>query len=263
MDGDGQMDGSGLPGLIAPVLAGEADYAKGNRFWDTRSLRSMPMLRLLGNGVLSLLTKAVSGYWSIFDPTNGYTAVRSDVLALVNQAWIRPRYFFETSMLIALNAAGAVTKDVYMDARYRDEKSSLSIALTILQFPPLLVQGLMRRFVWRYVIRDFNALTVSVVGGVVGLTFGVVFGSYHWWKSIATGVPATAGQTILAALPILLGFQLLIVTVVLDVYLEPRDPVGPRSLKRNDQIRPLREGPTAPEGDRPAQGVFPPPPFGS
>ena len=240
MDGDGQMDASALPALIEPILAGQADYAKGNRFWDTRSVRSMPILRLFGNGVLSLLTKAVSGYWSIFDPTNGYTAIRSDVLRLVNPAWIRPRYFFETSMLIALNAVGAVTKDVHMEARYGNEKSSLSIGLTILQFPPLLIQGLLRRFLWRYVIRDFNALTVSVVGALVGVGFGVAFGGYHWWKSIVTGIPATAGQTILAALPILLGFQLLIVAVVLDIFLEPRTPVGRRVANRNDQeLRPL------------------------
>ena len=32
VDGDGQMDLDYLPKLIAPILAGEADYTKGNRF---------------------------------------------------------------------------------------------------------------------------------------------------------------------------------------------------------------------------------------
>jgi len=238
MDGDGQMDPSVLPRLLNPIYTGGADYTKGNRFWDPRAARTMPPVRLIGNGMLSLLTKAVSGYWSIFDPTNGYTAVRSNVLRLIDPVWIRSRYFFETSMLIALNAAGAVTADVHMDARYGNEKSSMSILSVLLKFPPLLVQGLLRRFFWRYVIRDFSALTVSAVGRGFGLVFGSVFGGYHWWKSIATGIPATAGTTILAALPILLGFQLLIVAVVLDIMLEPRVPIGDRQVG-SSSLQPL------------------------
>ena len=240
MDGDGQMDGAALPALIQPLLEGTADYTKGNRFWDNRALSSMPFTRLMGNGVLSLLTKAVSGYWSIFDPTNGYTAVRTHVLRLINPSWIRPRYFFETSMLVALNAAGAVVRDVHMSARYGDEKSSLSIVSVLFQFPPLLVQSFLRRFLWRYVIRDFTALTVCAVSGAIAITFGATFGGYHWWKSIVTGVTATAGETILAALPILLGFQLIMVAIVLDTLLEPRVPVGMNGERFKGTLAPLR-----------------------
>lgn len=240
MDGDGQMDPRHLPALVAPLLRGQADYTKGNRFNRLRALESMPRARLLGNGMLSFLTKLVSGYWSIFDPTNGYTAIRADVLRGLELRRVAESYFFETSMLIELNIRGAVVRDVDMDARYGDEVSKLSITKVAVQFPPLLLRGLARRFFWRYMVRDFNALTLCALTAVPALLFGVVFGGYHWWRSVATGVPATAGTTILAALPIILGFQSLMTALVLDVIYQPsrplagREPVEPREAMNNE-----------------------------
>jgi dolichol-phosphate mannosyltransferase len=210
-------------------VRGEADYAKGNRFRDVEALRAMPRLRLVGNGVLSFLTKLVSGYWSIFDPTNAYTAIRGEMLRRLNFANLAKRYFFETSMLIELNIQGAVVRDVDMPARYGDETSSLRVRSVAAQFPGLLVRGLVRRFFWRYMIRDFNALTLCVLAGVPSIIFGVSFGAYHWWRSIATGVPATTGTVILATLPIILGVQFLLVAFVLDMLYQPsHPPASPR-----------------------------------
>jgi dolichol-phosphate mannosyltransferase len=225
MDGDGQMAAEDVPRLIEPLLRREADYAKGNRFARLPSLARMPGIRLLGNGVLSFLTKAVSGYWSILDPTNGFTAIRSEVLRLLDLERAHPRYFFETSMLVELNVRGAVIRDVDVDARYGSEVSGLRIGTVLREFPPLLVSGLCHRFLRKYMIRDFNALTICVLGGLPAVAFGVIFGAYHWIRSIATGVPATAGTTILAALPIILGFQCLLTALVLDGLYEPRRPL--------------------------------------
>lgn len=230
MDGDGQMDASDLTELIRPVVEGRADYAKGNRFRRLRELSTMPTVRLFGNSVLSFATKLVSGYWSNLDPTNGYTAISADALRAIDLERLDRRYFFETSMLIELNVRGARVQDVEMAARYGDEQSKLRPWRTATSFLPLLVRGLTRRFFWRYLIQDFNALTVCVLAGVPAIAFGVVFGGYHWWKSIATGVPATAGTTILAALPILLGFQCLLTAFVLDMLYQPR-PGGARPFR--------------------------------
>ncbi|HEV2129622.1 MAG TPA: glycosyltransferase, partial [Longimicrobiaceae bacterium] len=225
MDGDGQMSAEHLPTLIAPLLRREADYSKGNRFRDLEALARMPRLRLIGNGVLSFLTKLVSGYWTVFDPTNGYTAIHGSVLRRLNVARLDRRYFFETSMLIELNIHGAVVRDVEIPARYADETSSLRVWAEVLRFPPLLVRGFARRFFWRYMIRDFNVLTLCVLAAVPLLLFGVLFGGYHWWLSTATGIPATAGTTILAALPIILGFQCLLSAVMLDMLYQPARPL--------------------------------------
>ena len=77
IDGDGQMDAAHIQDLVHPIIAKEADYTKGNRFYQREHLARMPMVRLFGNSVLSLMTKISSGYWNIMDPTNGYTALHA------------------------------------------------------------------------------------------------------------------------------------------------------------------------------------------
>jgi dolichol-phosphate mannosyltransferase len=99
LDGDGQMDPACIPSLIQPLIEGKADYVKGNRFRDFQSLQQMPFVRRLGNLGLSFLTKAATGYWNIFDPTNGFFAIRSEILEQLPFDKLDHRYFFETSIL--------------------------------------------------------------------------------------------------------------------------------------------------------------------
>src|SRR5437870_2041723 len=212
MDGDGQMSAADLDALVAPLLEGAADYAKGNRFVDVRSLRSMPGARLIGNGLLSFASKLASGYWNMLDVSNGFTAVRSAVLRRIDSRRLHERYFFETSMLIELNILGAVVADVEMPAHYEAEISSLRVSRVMLTFPGLLLRGLLRRFYWRYLIEDFGVVSISGLLGFPLRLFGVTFGTYHWVQSARTGAPATAGTVFVAALPIMLGFQLLLAT---------------------------------------------------
>jgi hypothetical protein len=114
-----------LPRFVAPILVGEADYTKGNRFHNPRDVRQMPGVRIFGNVALSFLTKLSSGYWSVFDPTNGYTAVHVAVLEQLDLDALSRRYFFESDMLFRLNTVGARVMDIPMEARYADEKSNL------------------------------------------------------------------------------------------------------------------------------------------
>src|SRR6266852_7150564 len=128
VDGDGQMDPQDMPSLLAPFIRGGADYTKGNRFRDFQALSQMPLMRRFGNMFLSFLAKAATGYWNCFDPTNGYVAIRGEVLAQLPMDKIDRGYFFEHSMLSELYMMRAVVQDIFMPARYADETSHLSIA---------------------------------------------------------------------------------------------------------------------------------------
>lgn len=229
MDGDGQMRGEDLRALVAPVLDGSADVAKGNRFVDHRALRAMPRTRLVGNALLSFAVKAVSGYWNVLDPTNGFVAVRGDLLRRIDTGWLAERYYFETSLLVALNVARARVADVALPARYVDAPSSLRVRQVALSFPGLLARSLARRFYWRYLIEDFGVVSMAVLLGFPLALFGVAFGLWHWAQSVRTGVPATAGTVFVAALPIILGVQLLLVALVLDVLSSPSVKRGRRA----------------------------------
>lgn len=231
MDGDGQMSATDLDGLVAPLLNGAADYAKGNRFVDLRALQRMPRPRLIGNALLSFASKLASGYWNMLDVSNGFTAIRTSVLRGMDLNRVNDRYFFETSMLIELNILRAVTADVEMPARYGDEQSSMRLGRVLATFPGLLLRGLMRRFYWRYLIEEFGVVSLCVLLGVPLVAFGAGFGALRWFESFRTGLPATAGTVVLATLPIIIGFQLLLAAVLLDVLSSPtikhhRDPTG-------------------------------------
>ena len=223
MDSDDQMDPAYLIPLVAPILAGQADYTKGNRFLHADKLRTMPITRRVGNAGLSFLTKAASGYWNIFDPTNGYTAIHANIFSLLNASKIHKRYFFETSVLIELGMARAVVKDVLIPARYHNEESSLSEWKAFFEFPPRLLAGFLRRVLIQYFLRDFSIFALLLVSGLVFSLFGLVFGIYHWYLSSITNTIASTGTVMIAVLPLILGSQLLIQAMIADMQSMPKD----------------------------------------
>jgi glycosyltransferase involved in cell wall biosynthesis len=227
MDGDDQMDPAALPLLVAPLLDGRADVAKANRYSSVKSLAGMPLVRLVGNAGLAFLVKLASGYWNVFDPANGYVAIRREALQRVDLEALSNRYFFESSFLIELGIQRAVVLDVPVPARYGDERSSLSPARALLGFPPRLALGLARRVFWRYFVHDFTALSVCLLLGAPLLLWGVAFGAAQWFLYQREGLYASAGVVMLAAMPILLGVQLLLQAVTLDVQNVPRTPISP------------------------------------
>jgi len=228
IDGDGQMDPEQLPGLLAPLLRGEADYTKGNRFFDLAVVDRMPARRLFGNAILSFMNKASSGYWTVFDPTNGYTAIHAAALRRLPLDKLSPRYFFETDMLFRLNTIGAVVEDVPMEARYGDETSNLRIARVIGPFLAGHARNLGKRIVYNYFLRDFSVASLQLVAGVTLLMFGMIHGSYHWWQALQTGIANPVGTVIISALSLLAGLQLLLAFLAYDMATLPRRPLQHR-----------------------------------
>lgn len=226
LDGDGQMDPALIPRLIAPILAGAADYTKGNRFYRLSDVIGMPRTRLLGNAVLSFMAKLSTGYWQLFDPTNGFTAIHAGIASQLPWQRIAPRYFFESDLLHQLNQLRGVVHELPMRAVYGNEPSSLR---PMRQIAPFLVghaRNFLRRIVYGYFVRGFSLASVELVLGLLLLGFGIAFGSYEWATSTDTGVPSTAGTVMLAALPVILGMQLLLSWLAFDIAAEPRIPVS-------------------------------------
>jgi glycosyltransferase involved in cell wall biosynthesis len=225
LDGDGQMDPALIPRFVRPIVLGQADYAKGNRFYHLESLLSMPRVRLFGNAVLSFMTKASSGYWRIFDPTNGYTAIHAAALRLLPLDKIARDYFFESDLLFRLNVVRAVVQDVPMDAVYGDEKSGLKIAKVIPRFLARHTVNFWKRIVYSYFLRDFQIASVNLVIGLAAIAFGIVFGVNAWIEAARQDVSASAGTVMIATLPIILGVQLLLQAVTYDIQNQPTRPV--------------------------------------
>jgi len=226
MDGDGQMDARHLPSLLVPLVRGQADYTKGNRFRDFQSLRQMPLIRRLGNMGLGFLTKVATGYWNVFDPTNGYVAIRAEALAQLPLERVDNTYFFETSMLGNLYLLGAVVRELPMPAQYRDEVSSLLIHRVLLEFPLKLFAAFLRRLWLKNFIYDFTMVSVYLLTGLPLLAFGLLFGAVKWIEYARRNVPAPTGTVMLPTLSVLLGIQILLSAIEFDLGAVPKDPLS-------------------------------------
>lgn len=217
IDGDNQMDLAYLDSLLEPILKGKADFSKGNRFRDRKALREMPFIRRFGNIGLSFCIKAASGYWNIFDPTNGYTAVSREALLSMDLDKIHRSYFFESSMLMELYHAGAVVVDVPMKARYADEVSNLSVWRTLFEFPPKLLYGFIKRIILKYYLYEFNVASLYLLTGLPLLFLGSVYGIVNFIKYTSALIPAPTGTVVIPTLMITLGFQLILAAINYDL----------------------------------------------
>jgi dolichol-phosphate mannosyltransferase len=227
VDGDGQMDPALIPRFVRPILAGQADYTKGNRFWDLTHIGQMPTVRLVGNAALSFMAKLSTGYWNLFDPTNGYTAIHARVARHIPMGKVSRRYFFETDILFRLNIVRAVVVDVPMHASYGDETSNLRIRRVVGEFLVKHVRNFFKRIAYNYFLRDMTVASLELVLGAALLLFGLAFGGWHWWRSLAVGTLTPLGTIMLSALPTLVGLQMLLAFIGFDVANVPRRPIHP------------------------------------
>ncbi len=226
LDGDGQMSPEDIPALVAPLVSGQADFTKGNRFRDFIALTQMPFARRLGNVGLSFLAKVATGYWNCFDPTNGFLALRSEVLERLPLERIHKSYFFEISQLSQLYLLGACLRDVPLPARYASETSSLSIARVLVEFPPRLLAIFLRRLLLHYFLYDFSMGSIYLLAGLPLFLFGLVFGSFEWVHYASRNIPAPTGTVMLATLTVILGIQFLLSAISIDLQSVPREPLS-------------------------------------
>jgi len=217
IDGDGQMNIAYFEKMLQAVFEEKYNFAKGNRFFDRKMLRKMPTIRRIGNIGMGFLIKMASGYWNVFDPTNGFFCIHTSLLKRIDFERISKRFFFESSLLIELYYAGAKIKDIAMPAIYAEEKSNLSIWKTFFTFPPKLFKAFVRRIWLRYFIYDFNIGSLYIFFGVPLFFFGLIFGMIKWIHYANLQIAAPTGTIMLAVISLVLGFQMILAAIQYDI----------------------------------------------
>lgn len=223
MAGDAQMDPDYLPSLLDRVTTQGFGFAKANRFYSPESFDGMPRYRVFGNISLSFLTKLASGYWNLFDPQNGYTAIRTEVLRRVPLDRVAKRYSFENDLLIHLNILQVSAVDVPIPAVYGEEVSSIRLSKVIPELVNRLTIGYWTRIWYRYVLWSFSPIALLLFLGGAMFLFGVAVTIWLAFQ-IAASVVATAATVMLAALPLMIGTQLLVSSLQLDIQATPSTP---------------------------------------
>ena len=249
LDGDGQMDPALIGNFVQPILEGRADYTKGNRFYNVEDVRTMPFPRLIGNALLSFMTKLSSGYWDIFDPTNGFTAISARLVPHLPLHKISQRYFFESDLLFRIGTFRACVLDVPMAAVYGAEQSNMHIMKVLPEFLCGNLKNFAKRLIYSYFLRNFSIASLELIFGTLFLLFGMVFGAQAWIRSAGTGITAPTGIIMLAALPVILGIQFLLSFIAFDFAAVPQRAIhpflpAPPQSSTADQLRieELRDG---------------------
>jgi glycosyltransferase involved in cell wall biosynthesis len=216
MAGDGQMDPAYLPRLLDPIVDGTADFTKGNRFFSVQSFDGMPSHRIFGNVVLSFMTKLATGYWNLFDPQNGYTAISREAQSKIAWADVARDYTFENDVLARLGLARARVLDIDIPARYGTEVSDIRLASVVPGLLASLGGAAWRRFWLQYVVRSFSPVAIFLAGGALLLLWSAIYGTWVILQTLGPPV-ATTGTVMLVVLPFLMGFQLVLAALVIDI----------------------------------------------
>ncbi|HBG81390.1 TPA: hypothetical protein DDW69_00960 [candidate division CPR2 bacterium] len=222
MAGDNQMDPKYVPSLLDALIDEGYDCAKGNRFYSKEGLKGMPRHRVWGSIILTFMTRMASGYWTIFDTQNGYYALGSKALYQIDFNSLTKGFPYENDLWINLNILGLKFKDVPIPAKYGDEVSYMKMWKIIPQFTLFLVGGFFRRIYKKYVLRGIHPIFLFFLFGSILFLWGIIFGAYAWHRSAITGDPATTGTVMISAIPFLMGFEMLLWALVLDIQEDPK-----------------------------------------
>ena len=222
LDADDQMDTAYIPEMAEAILTRKCQFVKGNRFRDFRALKEMPPLRRFGNLWLSFLSKAATGYWNCFDFNNGFFAIASENLKMVDKNSLSNNYYFETSLISALYHQNATIKEIAMPAIYGDEKSNMKLFKMPMHFTINLLKTFFDRIWKSYFVYDFNIGTIYLLFGLPLFLGGVVFGGYNWYHYSSVNQFTPLGTIMISALLIILGFQLLLQAIQFDIFRTPK-----------------------------------------
>ena len=232
VDGDNQMRLDYMKNLIEPLIDMTADYTKGNRFFDFEYIQQMPFVRRIGNMALSFLSKIASGYWDLFDPTNGFIAITKEAAIRICYKRIDNRFFFEQSLLHELYLIDAVVRDVNIPAKYGDEESKLSILHTVINFPSKIIRGLVRRIWLKKFVFNFSIDAIYILLGSLMVFGGSTYGLANWIKYATIGVGAPTGKVVIPSMLIILGVQFLISAIQMDIVSVPKIPIKKKLEKK-------------------------------
>ena len=215
VDGDDQMDLTLLQKFIDPIISNQADFTKGNRFTKFADYLEMPVLRKIGNISLSFFNRFSSGYWNLFDTTNGYLCFNSKIIELIPLEKVSKDYFFESDLLNWLYIIRAKVKDIPIRSIYNNEKSNINFFSVLVKFPPLYFRNFIRRFFYEYCLRNPDMKFISFI---IGIIYSLLV-----WKTGMSDDPSSSGTVAISLISLLLGTNFVSYFFVSDMNNYPKN----------------------------------------
>lgn len=220
--GDHQMPLDEVERFLDPIIDGKADYTKGNRFLLSQledTLQKMPKTRLIGNWIITALTKIASGYYKVMDVVDGYAAISKEAIDTINWSKAWKKYGYPMDFLIRLNAYGFKIMDIprtaiYLPGEKQSQIKGLKYALSV---SPMLIKNFFWRLKFKYIYKDFHPLVFFYYLAFLLLPFGIIDGVYLIFKQFILHTGVSGPQAILCALMLIMGFQSLLFAMLFDM----------------------------------------------
>jgi glycosyltransferase involved in cell wall biosynthesis len=222
MDGDNQMDPAFLPQLLDPIIDKRCDFTMGNRLVNVEFRKGMSRWRFFGNTMLTLLTKIASGYWSMVDPQNGFTAISRRALDRLDVKTMYPRYGYLNDRLVRLNTWGFRVINIPHPSRYGKEKSGIKYSTYIYRLSSLLLMSFLRRLKMKYVMISFNPLVFFYLFGALFTVLSFLLGIYSLYYKFVAGLPIFV-PAVLTLILLSLGLQSMFFAMFFDMEQEKAD----------------------------------------
>ena len=220
--GDYQMPLDEVENFLDPLIDGHVDYVKGNRFLLSQledSLNKMPKTRLVGNWLITGLTKIASGFYKSMDVVDGFTAISKKAIETINWTRAWKGYGYPMDFLIRLNAYGFKIKDVPRTAIYLagERQSQIKGVGYALRVSPMLLRGFFWRLKFKYIFLDFHPLVFFYYLSFLLLPVGILFGLQLLYRQFVSGAGVSGPQATLCALLFITGLQCLLFAMLFDM----------------------------------------------
>lgn len=217
IDGDNQMDPDQIENLIKPLLSENIDYCKGNRFLNTFEIENYPSIRFYGNIFLSFMSKLSSGYWDIYDPVNGFTAIKSDVLKKVNFNKIDDGYYFESDMLYNLYLLKGKVKDIPVNIKYfKNSIQNMNIMKESFNFFFKNLNRTYKRVKKTYLLNNFSVGSFFILSFLINFFLTITYGGYNYFYNFFLKKFAPTGVVLLSSIFFLLTILSLMIFLIID-----------------------------------------------
>ena len=221
IDGDNQMNPKQIEKLVEPLMA-DYDYAKGNRFLENNDIPNYPITRFYGNIFLSFMSKLSSGYWNIFDPINGFTAITKETLKKLDLSKIDNGYFFETDMLFNLYNNRRKVKDVPVEIKYfKDQIQNMSLIKETKNFFLKNVSRCLMRIKINYFSNNFTLGSLFFLVFLLTGVFTIFYGGYNYFYYSYINEFAPTGVVVLSSISLLIAILSLMIFLILDNFNNP------------------------------------------
>lgn len=211
-----------IPNLLDPVINGECDYAKGNRFLLSTledTLEKMPKSRLIGNIIITALTKISSGYYKTMDVVDGFTAISKRAIDAVDWSRAWTKYGYPMDFLCRMNAYDFKIKDVPRTAIYLpgERQSQIKGFNYALKVAPMLLKNFLWRLKFKCIYLSFHPLVFFYYLSFLLLPIGFLDAIYLLFKQYVIGTGVSGPQAMLCALMLISGLQCLLFAMLFDM----------------------------------------------